>query len=91
VHIAGLYGGGLHTTATGGWHVEVVSPAWPNDRVLLSRGSGMPHPEPHREGWWHIFHSCYSELRAVGFSPSGRTLAVATSSDVTLWTRTPSP
>ncbi|WDI23418.1 hypothetical protein PS783_37640 (plasmid) [Streptomyces enissocaesilis] len=25
------------------------------------------------------------ELRAASFSPSGRTLAVATSSDVTLW------
>ncbi|MEV5528657.1 hypothetical protein [Streptomyces prunicolor] len=29
----------------------------------------------------------YSELRAAGFSPSGRTLAVATSSDLSLWTR----
>ncbi len=29
----------------------------------------------------------HSELRAVGFSPSGRTLAVATSSDLSLWTR----
>jgi hypothetical protein len=87
VHIAGLFGGGLHTTTSDGWHVEVVSPAWPNDRVLLSRGSGMPHRGPHGERWWHVFHSHYSELRAVGFSPSGRTLAVATSSDVTLWTR----
>lgn len=87
VHIAGLFGGGLHTTTGDGWALEVVNPAWPNDRVLLCSGSGMPHREPHGEGWWHIFHSHYSELRAVGFSPSGRTLAVATSSDVTLWTR----
>ncbi|MEV8544734.1 hypothetical protein [Streptomyces sp. NPDC051572] len=29
----------------------------------------------------------YSELRAAGFSPSGQTLAVATSSDLSLWTR----
>ncbi|MFF3461318.1 hypothetical protein [Streptomyces sp. NPDC002619] len=26
-------------------------------------------------------------VRAAGFSPSGQTLAVATSSDLTLWTR----
>ncbi|MES5816646.1 hypothetical protein [Streptomyces sp. RG80] len=87
VHIAGLFGGGLHSGTGDGWVLEVVSPNWPNDRVLLSSSSRMPHREPHGEGWWHIFHSNYSELRAVGFSPSGRTLAVATSSDVTLWIR----
>ncbi|WP_405940949.1 hypothetical protein [Streptomyces sp. NBC_00207] len=88
VRIAGLYGGGLHTTTDDGWTLEVVSPAWPRDRVLLSVDGGVPHSGPHGEQWWHVFHSYYSELRAVGFSPSGRTLAVATSSDLTLWTRT---
>lgn len=87
VRIAGLHGGGLHLTAAGGWGLEVVHPAWPHERVLLTHGSGMPHREPHGEGWWHIFNSHYSELRTVGFSPSGHTLAVATSSDLTLWTR----
>jgi hypothetical protein len=87
VRIAGLFGGGLHTGTADGWVVEVVSPAWPNDRVLLCADGGLPHNGPHGELWWHVFHSCYSELRAVGFSPSGRTLAVATSSDITLWTR----
>lgn len=87
VRIAGVHGGGLHTTTADGWTVEVVSPAWPNHRVLLSTDGGLPHSGPHGEKWWHIFHSRYSELRAVGFSPSGRTLAVATSSDLTLWTR----
>ncbi|WP_329344126.1 hypothetical protein OG866_16165 [Streptomyces sp. NBC_00663] len=87
VHIAGLYGGGLHLTAVGGWGLEVVHPAWPHERVLLTHGSGMPHREPHGDGWWHIFNSHYSELRTIGFSPSGHTLAVATSSDLTLWTR----
>ncbi|MEV0175150.1 hypothetical protein AB0I00_29035 [Streptomyces sp. NPDC050803] len=87
VRIAGLYGGGLHSTAEGGWAVEVVAPEWPHERVLLSHGSGMPHNEPHGEGWWHVFHSQYSTFRAAGFSPSGQTLAVATSSDLTLWTR----
>lgn len=87
VHIAGLFGGGLHTGTGDGWSVEVVQPAWPNERVLLSRGDGLPHHGPHGEKWWHVFHSNYSTLRAVGFSPSGRTLAVATSSDLTLWSR----
>ncbi|MFC8515810.1 hypothetical protein [Streptomyces sp. NPDC057257] len=87
VHIAGLFGGGLHTTTADGWLLEAVTPAWPNDRVLLSRDGGLPHAGRHGEGWWHILHSNYSELRAFGFSPSGRTIAVATSSDISLWTR----
>ncbi|WP_310719462.1 hypothetical protein [Streptomyces lydicus] len=87
VHIAGLFGGGLHTTTADGWCLEVATPAWPNDRVLLSRDGGLPHSGPHGERWWHIFHSNYSEFRATGFSPSGQTLAVATSSDISLWTR----
>ncbi|WP_329114085.1 hypothetical protein [Streptomyces sp. NBC_01353] len=87
VPIAGLYGGGLHATASGGWSVEAVGPDWPNERVLLSTGGGR-HRGAHGETWWHVFHSRWSELRAVGFSPSGRTLAVATSSDLTLWSRT---
>ena len=87
VPIAGLFGGGLHSTTADGWTLEVISPEWPNDRVLLSADGGMPHNGPHAEKWWHIFHSDYSTLRAAGFSPSGRTLAVATSSDLTLWTR----
>ncbi|MDQ1051587.1 hypothetical protein QFZ76_009823 [Streptomyces sp. V4I2] len=36
VRIAGLFGGGLHTTTTDGWTLEVVTPAWPNERVLLA-------------------------------------------------------
>ncbi|GAA2092966.1 hypothetical protein GCM10009759_19060 [Kitasatospora saccharophila] len=90
VRIAGLFGGGLHTSTRDGWTLEVVSPEWPNHRVLLSVDGGLPHDGPHGEQWWHVFHSEHSELRAAGFSPSGRTLAVATSSDLTLWTR-PAP
>ncbi|MER8182890.1 hypothetical protein [Kitasatospora sp. NPDC094015] len=87
VRIAGLHGGGLHTTTLDGWTLEVISPEWPNHRVLLSTDGGMPHAGPYADRWWHIFDSDRSELRAAGFSPSGRTLAVATSSDLTLWTR----
>ncbi|AYC38921.1 hypothetical protein DWG14_03153 [Streptomyces griseorubiginosus] len=87
VRIAGLFGGELHSSSGDGWTLEVVAPAWPNERVLLSRDGGLPHSGPHGEHWWHIFDSRSSELRAAGFSPSGKTLAVATSSDLSLWTR----
>ena len=87
VRIAGLFGGALHTTTGDGWTLEVVAPAWPHERVLLSRDGGLPHAGPHGGQWWHIYHAHYSELRAAGFSPSGETVAVATSSDLALWTR----
>ncbi|AQZ60221.1 unnamed protein product [[Actinomadura] parvosata subsp. kistnae] len=86
VHIAGLYGGGLHHTTQDGWGLDVIVPEWPHERVLLSR-YGDIYRDPPGKGWWHIFHVVSSTFRAAGFSPSGRTLAVATSSDLILWTR----
>ncbi|GFH36717.1 hypothetical protein [Streptomyces pacificus] len=86
VRVAGLFGGGLHSTTPDGWTLDVVSPEWPHDRIILSTDGGS-HRGPAGGTWWHVFHSASSELRAAGFSPSGRTLAVATSSDLTLWTR----
>ncbi|MGA5821740.1 hypothetical protein ACPC54_28215 [Kitasatospora sp. NPDC094028] len=83
IPVAGLWGGGLHSGADG-WHVEVISPEWPHHRVLLTSGAwtGAPGTD-----LYHVFHSSWSTFRAAGFSPTGRTLAVATSSDLTLWTR----
>ena len=86
MHIAGLFGGGLHHTTPDGWSPDVVAPDWPHHRVLLSAGGNI-HKDPHGQGWWHIFQSDYSTLRTIGFSPTGQTLAIATSSDITLWTR----
>lgn len=86
VRMAGLFGGGLHSTTPDGWTLDVVSPDWPHDRVVLSADGGS-HKGPPGGTWWHVFHSERSELRAAGFSPSGLTLAVATSGDLTLWTR----
>ncbi|ANW22609.1 hypothetical protein [Streptomyces clavuligerus] len=86
VRIAGLFGGGLHTTTPDGWTMDVVNPDWPHDRVVLSADGGA-YKGPAGGTWWHVHHSVHSELRTAGFSPSGRTLAVATSSDLTLWAR----
>ncbi|MGW6535163.1 hypothetical protein ACWGBV_05440 [Streptomyces sp. NPDC055051] len=88
VRVAGLHGGGLHGSG-GGWCVDVEAPDWPHHRILLSSNGGNWYRTPHTEGWWHVLHSTWSTLRAAGFSPTGRTLAVATSSDLTLWTRDP--
>lgn len=86
VRIAGLFGGGPHRTTPDGWTLDVVAPDWPDHRVILSADGGGHRGEP-GGSWWHIHHASWSEFRTAGFSPSGRTLAVATSSDLTLWTR----
>lgn len=86
VRIAGLFGGGLRGGSSDGWTVDLVSPEWPHDRVVLSTGQGI-HKGQAGEPWRPVLDTDYSELRAAGFSPSGQTLAVATSSDLTLWTR----
>ncbi|MFJ8732183.1 hypothetical protein [Streptomyces bauhiniae] len=85
VRIAGLFGGGLHRGSGTGWTVSVLSPDWPLGRVVLTADGGLNTVTPGRT-WRHFFHSTYSEFRAAGFSPTGRTLAVATSSDLALWT-----
>ena len=54
--------------------------------MLLSDDGGLSQ-DPTGKHWWHIFHANYSELRAAGFSPSGSTLVIATSSDITLFVR----
>ncbi|MBE1531444.1 hypothetical protein H4W34_001277 [Actinomadura algeriensis] len=37
--------------------------------------------------WWNIHREEMCELRAVGFSPTGRTLAIASSCTLTLFAR----
>ncbi|GAB3828116.1 hypothetical protein ACFPIJ_08505 [Dactylosporangium cerinum] len=87
VRIAGLFGGGLHSTTEDGWMVDVVAPDWPHHRVILSADGGLNRGD-HGTTWWHLGNDERSgELRAAGFSPSGRTLVIATASDVTLIVR----
>ena len=86
IGVCGLMGGGLHTTTTDGWSVEVVAPDWPVENVLLSK-DGRPYGGEAGSTWWHIHREEACELRAAGFSPTGRTLAVASSCALTLFTR----
>ncbi|MEU4111418.1 hypothetical protein [Streptomyces sp. NPDC027717] len=80
--VGGLLGMGFAVhPETGRDLVMVVSTS---DRVILS-ASGNINTGPPGGTWWHVFQSTHSEFRAAGFSPTGHTLAVATSSDLTLW------
>ncbi|MFR9724535.1 hypothetical protein ACL02R_14425 [Streptomyces sp. MS19] len=87
IRIAGVHGGGLHSTTADGWTVDVVSPDWPHHRVLLSRDGGLYHG-PTGGHWWLIHRTTHAPLRTTGFSPTGTSLAIATSTTLTLLTRT---
>lgn len=84
IQISGLLGGGLHTTTTNGWSIDVVTPDWPIESVLLSSG-GDPYRDEPGSTWWHIHREELCELRTAGFSPTGRTLAIASSCTLTLF------
>jgi hypothetical protein len=84
VPLAGLHGGGLAATTRDGWWTESITLAWPDEHLLL----GGPHGSIHEAETSFVKIAVESEVRAFGFSASGRTLVVATSSDLQLYTRT---
>ncbi|MEU0480128.1 hypothetical protein ABZ260_13220, partial [Streptosporangium sp. NPDC006013] len=61
VPVAGLWGGGLHTTAPGSWAVDVVAPDWPVESVMLSFNSS-PYQGEAGSSWWHVHREESCEL-----------------------------
>lgn len=88
IRVAGVIGGGLPNNTQDGWALEVVTLDWPEHDVLLV------------EPFSSIYDSLYgkqakfrkiareSELRAFGFSYTGKSLVIATSSGITVYGRT---
>jgi len=87
VKTAGILGGGLPVTTEDMWSLEVVTLDWPVSEVLLfSQGSwlyGSLHGRPDT----FVKLASESELRAAGFSYSGKSLVIATSSEVVIFGR----
>ena len=88
IRVSGLDGGGLPTSTDDGWGVGRFVLEWPIESLILTPpGSwgvyGVLYDKPHE------FTKVYedSEVRAWGFSPTGKTLVLATSSDVTIYGR----
>jgi hypothetical protein len=88
LRVAGLFGGGLPTMTTDGWSVEAVPLRWPVTEILLLEPYASLYDS--LQGRPSRFHKLRSEsetVRGYGFSYSGRTLVLATSSDVTIYGR----
>ena len=87
VRMSGLCGGGLPGGTSDGWVAERLIRQWPEETlVLVPPGSwidGLAFNKP--ADFTKVFVG--SEVRAWGFSPTGRSLVLATSSDVILYAR----
>lgn len=87
IRTAGLHGGGLPRSSGDGWSAEDFVLDWPHHTLLLvppgswAYGDGFGKPANYTKV------AVESELRAWGFSPTGRCLILATSSDLTCWYR----
>ena len=87
IPITGMYGGGLPNGTRDMWESVVVTLNWPEQLLLLIHpgsclyGSRSNHPDHFTKIGYEL------ELRAYGFSPTGKSLIIATSSDVTIYHR----
>jgi hypothetical protein len=79
VRVAGLFGGGLPLTTTDGWGLEVQARSWPTHSVFLSAPASRTPVCIGDDG------AC--EMRACGFSETGRSFVIATSCDLRIFTR----
>jgi hypothetical protein len=87
IRMAGLFGGGLPITTEDGWQLECVTLTWPEEILILLPprshlyGSVTGHPDTMTK----LFEdSC---IRAYGFSYTGKSFIIATTSDVTVFAR----
>ena len=88
IRLSGLYGGGLPNQAEDGWGLERHPLSWPIDEVFLT-------PPGETMLWTKIgvapsltkLPTSVTELRAFGFSPTGRSFVLAYSSDVATYVR----
>ena len=87
IRMSGLGGGGLPTNTNDGWGANRFTLEWPLESLILTPpGSwvyGILYDKPYE------FTKVYedSEVRSWGFSPTGKTLILATSSDLTIYGR----
>lgn len=83
--LAGIFGGGLPLTTHDGWHIETITSPWTLTHIFLCK----PYKSLFQsiENGFKIAVDDVCEFRAVGFSETGNSLAVATSCSLKLFGR----
>lgn len=87
IRMSGIFGGGLSVVTADGWQVERLVLQWPAESLLLvPPGASIFGDLYNQPAQFHKI-SVESEVRAWGFSPTGNSLVLATSSEVTIYRR----
>jgi hypothetical protein len=88
IRTAGLAGGGLTSQTYDGWGIERHPFAFPDEELFVGPlGQSMLWTQHGAQTRLYKLGGFVTELRAYGFSPTGRSLVVATSSDVLMFAR----
>lgn len=92
VRTAGMAGGGLAARTLDGWSVEKHPFAFPEEQLFVAPpGQSMLWTPQGQKMRLSKIGGFVTELRAYGFSPTGRTFVVATSSEVVMFARDRAP
>jgi len=88
IRISGLYGGGLPSSTADGWGLERYRASWPDEELILSQpGETIIWTTAGQRPSLTKLGGFASEVRAFGFSPTGRSLIVATGADLAIYGR----
>ena len=87
IRTAGLAGGGLPSGTDDGWCVHRFAFHWPEEILLLTPPGNWIYGGVPSMGSDFYRLGSDSEIRAFGFSPTGRTLVIATGSDLAILTK----
>lgn len=85
VRLSGLHGGGLPRCTSDRWSLELVAPDWPITGVVLSPPHQSVYIESHSAGCVKVAEDY--EIRAYGFSDTGRSFAVAMNHTLEIYAR----
>lgn len=87
VRTAGLYGGGLAVTTADHWSLDLLTLSWPHQSIFITPpGHWLYGPAFDKPGDTTRIVTGL-EIRAFGFSPTGRTFVIATSSELWIFSR----
>jgi hypothetical protein len=85
IRMAGLFGGGLPRTTEDGWLIEEQTRVWPTHSIFLTPPGNKVENTKQKAIVVGDDGSC--EMRAYGFSETGRSFIIATSCDLMIFAR----
>jgi hypothetical protein len=85
VRLAGLWGGGLSIQTSDFWRVERLASNWPEEHLLMFEPT-TKHKYSEASRFCKLSDPI-TEVRGFGFSYSGKSLLIATASNLTLYAR----